>query len=85
MSWPDYVLLALVAICAARAFGVWRRSMKSGNCCGCSGDCTHCTARCGRCEDKTNRNTNRCSGLFLQTQTLIPKAFISLRSSSASP
>ena len=55
MSWPDYVLLALVAICAARAFGVWRRSMKSGNCClccGCSGDCTHCTARCGHCEDK---------------------------------
>lgn len=55
MSWPDYVLLALVAICAARAFGVWRRSMKSGNCCGCSGDCTHCTARCGRCEDKNNK------------------------------
>lgn len=52
MSWLDYVLLALVAICAARAFGVWRRSMNSGNCCGCSGDCTHCTARRGRCEDK---------------------------------
>ena len=31
---------------------------------------------------KTNRNTNRCSGLFLQTQTLTPKAFISPRSSS---
>ena len=52
MSWLDYVLLALVALCAVWAFKIWRRSMKSGNCCGCSGDCAHCTARCSHCEDK---------------------------------
>lgn len=76
MCWPDYVLLALVAICAARAFGVWRRSMKSGNCCGCSGDCTPLyRAVPAAARTKTNRNTNRCSGLFLPDSDLDSEGF----------
>ena len=50
----DYLLLAVVAVCAVIAFRVWRRAMKKGGCCGsgCTGNC----AQCGRNCDCKKRN-----------------------------
>ena len=42
----DYILLAIVAVCAVIAWRVWRRTMKKGGCCG--GNCTGSCAQCGR-------------------------------------
>ena len=42
----DYILLAIVAVCAVIAWRVWRRTMKKGGCCG--GNCTGNCAQCGR-------------------------------------
>ena len=47
----DYILLAVIALCALLAFRTWRKALKSGDCCGhggCSGDCAHCGAACGK-------------------------------------
>ena len=41
----DYILLAVIALCAFFAFRTWRKALKSGDCCGhggCNGDCAHC-------------------------------------------
>lgn len=50
----DYLLLAIVAVCAVIAFRVWRRTMKKGGCCGssCTGNCAQCGRHCG---DKTKK------------------------------
>lgn len=50
----DYLLLAVVAVCAVIAFRVWRRAMKKGGCCGgnCTGNCAQCSRHCG---DKTKK------------------------------
>ena len=42
----DYILLAIVAVCAVIAWRVWWRTMKKGGCCG--GNCTGNCAQCGR-------------------------------------
>ena len=44
----DYLLLAIVAVCAVIAFRVWRRAMKKGGCCGsgCTGNCASCQEHC---------------------------------------
>lgn len=44
----DYLLLAVVAVCAVIAFRVWHRAMKNGGCCGsgCTGNCAQCTHHC---------------------------------------
>lgn len=44
----DYILLAIVAVCAVIAWRVWRRTMKKGGCCGgnCTGDCAQCGRAC---------------------------------------
>ena len=42
----DYILLAIVAVCAVIAWRVWRRTMKKGGCC--DGNCTGNCAQCGR-------------------------------------
>ena len=44
----DYLLLAIVAVCAVIAWRVWRRAMKKGGCCGsgCTGNCARCTHHC---------------------------------------
>ena len=44
----DYLLLAVVAVCAVIAWRVWRRAMKKGCCCGsgCTGNCAQCTHHC---------------------------------------
>ena len=42
----DYILLAIVAVCAVIAWCVWRRTKKKGGCCG--GNCTGNCAQCGR-------------------------------------
>ena len=37
----DYILLAVIALCAFFAFRTWRRALKNGDCCGhggCNGD-----------------------------------------------
>ena len=47
----DYILLAVIALCAFFAFRTWRRALKNGDCCGhggCNGDCAHCGAACGK-------------------------------------
>lgn len=50
----DYILLAIVAVCAVVAFRVWRRAMKKGGCCG--GNCTGNCAQCGRnCDCKKEK------------------------------
>ena len=41
----DWLLLALVALAAAAAVRVWR---KSGSC-GCGNDCAHCSGVCSEC------------------------------------
>ena len=48
MQLIDYLLLAIVAVCAVIAFRVWRRAMKKGGCCGsgCTGNCAQCTHHC---------------------------------------
>ena len=50
----DYLLLAIVAVCAVIAWRVWRRAMKKGGCCasGCTGSCAQCTHRCGEQKHK---------------------------------
>lgn len=50
----DYLLLAIVAVCAVIAFRVWRSAMKKGGCCGsgCTGNCAQCSRHCG---DKTKK------------------------------
>ena len=45
----DYLLLAIVAVCAVIAWRVWRRAMKKG---GCTGNCAQCSRHCG---DKTKK------------------------------
>lgn len=44
----DYLLLAIVAVCAVIAWRVWRRAMKKGGCCGsgCTGNCAQCGRNC---------------------------------------
>ena len=42
----DYILLAIVAVCAGIAWRGWRRPMKKGGCGG--GNCTRHSAQCGR-------------------------------------
>lgn len=44
----DYLLLAVVVVCAVIAFRVWHRAMKKGGCCGsgCTGNCAQCTHHC---------------------------------------
>ena len=44
----DYLLLAIVAVCAVIAWRVWRRAMKRGGCCGsgCTGNCAQCGRNC---------------------------------------
>ena len=50
----DYLLLAIVAVCAVIAWRVWHRAMKKGGCCG-SG-CTDNCAQCGRnCDCKKEK------------------------------
>lgn len=53
MRLMDYLLLAIVAVCAVIAFRVWRRTMKKGGCCGgaCTGNCAQCGKHCD-CKDK---------------------------------
>ncbi len=49
MGLLDYILLAIVAVCAVIAFRVWHRAMKKGGCCGGSrtGNCAQCAHHCG--------------------------------------
>ncbi len=49
MGLLDYILLAIVAVCAVIAFRVWHRAMKKGGCCGgsCTGNCAQCAHHCG--------------------------------------
>ena len=44
----DYLLLAIVAVCAVIAWRVWRRAMKTDLCCGsgCTGNCAQCGRTC---------------------------------------
>lgn len=50
----DYLLLAIVAVCAVIAWRVWRRAMKKGGCCG--GSCTGNCAQCGHpCSDHKHK------------------------------
>ena len=54
----DYILLAVIALCAFFAFRTWRRALKSGDCCGhggCNGDCAHCGAACGKHKNKNTK------------------------------
>lgn len=48
MGTLDWLLLGIVAACAVLAWRTWRKSLKSGGCCGagCGGDCAHCAAHC---------------------------------------
>lgn len=39
----DYLLLAIVAVCAVIAWRVWHRAMKKG---GCTGNCAQCGRNC---------------------------------------
>ena len=56
MHLADYILLAIVAVCAVIAWRVWRRTMKKGGCCG--GNCTGNCAQCGRaCAHKPKKVT----------------------------
>ena len=41
----DYLLLAVVAVCAVIAFRVWRRAMKKGGS-GCTDNCAQCGRNC---------------------------------------
>ena len=47
----DYLLLAIVAVCAVIAWRVWRRAMKKGGCC--VRVSTGTSAQCGRSWDCT--------------------------------
>ena len=42
----DYLLLAIVAVCAVIAWRVWRRAMKKGGGSGCTGNCAQCGRNC---------------------------------------
>ena len=50
----DYILLAIVAVCAVIAWRVWRRAMKKGGCCGsgCTGNCAQCGRNCDGKQEK---------------------------------
>ena len=50
----DYLLLAVVAVCAVIAWRVWHRAMKKGGCCG-SGCASKCAQGSLHCEDKTKK------------------------------
>ena len=63
----DYLLLAIVAVCAVIAWRVWRRAMKKGGCCGsgCTGNCAQCGRNCDCKIDKSKASQIREALLFL--------------------
>lgn len=55
MNALDWILLAIVAVCAVIAFRIWRKSVKRGGCCGggCDGCCEHCSQSCPHHKSKS--------------------------------
>ena len=51
----DYLLLAIVAVCAVIAWRVWHHTMKKGGCCGsgCTGNCAQCGRNCDCKKEKS--------------------------------